>query len=165
METILTAIDLINDKRIKLKKIIDVQCPFEAFQLLALHIDFLGKLLHRLKPEVSTAWENDTPDAKRCFDSVCTQLPSMQKYDKNVLRDNLRNGMIHNEVPKAHLWLTHEAKQALDKIDIIININDFYEDFSKACDVIISKLKAYEQSEPGSLVKKKKFPRIIVQNM
>ena len=87
----------------------------------------------------------------------------MQKYDKNVLRDNLRNGMIHNEVPKASHY--NFAIFTTFGFFTSININDFYEDFSKACDVIISKLKAYEQSEPGSLVKKKKFPRIIVQNM
>ena len=165
MATILTAIDLINDKRIKLKKIMDIQCPIEAFQLLALHIDFLGKLLHRLKPEVSTAWGNNTPDAKKCFELVCTQLSSMQKYDKDILRDKLRNGMIHNEVPKADLWLTHEAKQVLDKNNIVININDIYVDFSAACDEVINKLNTYEKKQPGSLTNDEKFPKMVIKGL
>ena len=165
METILNAIDLIKGKRDSLQKIISIGCPFEAFQLLALHIDFLGKLLHRLKPEVTTAWEKDKPDAKTCFDAVCTQLSSMAKYDKDILRDNLRNGMIHNEAPKPHLWLTHEDKQTLDQEDIVININDIYSDFRQACDDAIKMLKTYEHSHPGSLASDKKFPRIILKDL
>jgi len=164
MHTIRTAIDLIRDQRDNLKKIIDVGCPYEAFQLLALHIDFLGKLLHRLKPDVSTAWANDEPNARTCFENL-VQLPSMQKYDKDVLRNNLRNGMIHNEAPKAHLWLTHEAPQELTKDDIVININNIYSDYSLACDEIVKRLKDYEKEHPGSLMEDKKFPRIAIKQM
>ena len=69
MEEILNAIVLIKNKRDALQKIISVGLPYEAFQILALHIDFLGKLLHRLKPEVTAAWVKDKPDAKTCFDA------------------------------------------------------------------------------------------------
>ncbi|MBO7501140.1 MAG: hypothetical protein J6T45_07305 [Fibrobacterales bacterium] len=164
MHTIRTAIDLIRDQRDNLKKIIDVGCPYEAFQLLALHIDFLGKLLHRLKPDVSTAWANDEPNARTCFENL-VQLPSMQKYDKDVLRDNLRNGMIHNEAPKAHLWLTHTACQELSTADVVINIYNIYDDYSSACDEIIKRLEEYEKAYPNSLMKDKKFPRIVIKQM
>ena len=163
MAKIFNVIELIDNKRKSLKKIIDAGFPYEAFQLLALHIDFLGKILHRLKPDVTVAWEADRPDAKTCFGAVCSQLKSMAKYDIDVLRDKLRNGMIHNEAPKAHLWLTHEDVQILDKEDIIININDIFSDFSIACDDVIKMLETYESSHPNSLANDKKFPRIIVK--
>lgn len=160
----MNAIDLINSKRENLKKIISADLPFEAFQIMALHIDFLGKLLHRLKPEVTAAWEKDKPDAKTCFDAVCTQLKSMSKYDKEILRNNLRNGLIHNGVPKVHLWLTHNKAQVLDKEVILININDIYSDYCLACDDVINMLESYEKMHPNSLATDKKFPRIVVKD-
>ena len=155
----LTAVDLINDKRRNLKKIIDLPCAFEAFQLSALHIEFLGKLLYRLNPIVTTSWENDTK-ADVYFNKVVTELPSMQKYNQNMLRDNLRNGMIHNEIPKANLCLTETASQVINALQSTINIHAFFNDFDTACNEVIARLKQYEKDHPGALENDKKFPHL-----
>lgn len=157
-----TAIDMINDKKKNLKTIIDAGCQMEAFQLLALHIDFLGKLLHRLQPTVTVAWDKNRPDASECFRNVCNKLDSMTKYDENKLRDNLRNGMIHNEMPKDGIILTHAEKQNLKGNTITINLYDLYNDFCEACDDVIQMLNEYNKSYPNSLIKDKKFPKIPV---
>ena len=157
-----TAIKMIEDKKNNLKRIIDIGCQTEAFQLLALHIDFIGKLLHRLKPTVTVSWDKNRPDADECFKNVCNQLDSMCKYDEDILRDNLRNGMIHNECPKPGLTLTHTLQQKLNGKNKTINLNDFYSDFCKACNDVIKMLNDYEKSYPGSLKTNKKFPRLII---
>lgn len=157
-----TAIDMIEDKRTNLKKIISIGCQMDAFQLLALHLDFLGKILHRLNTNVTVEWENDKPDAKTCFNLVCTQINSMKKYNSDILRDNLRNGMIHNEIPKKGLTLTHNIPQNLSNTNAVINLNDLYSDFCSACDDVIQKLNDYEKQFPSSLTTNKKFPKTTV---
>lgn len=155
----MNAVDLINDKRRNLKKIIDLPCAFEAFQLSALHIEFLGKLLYRLDPNITTSWENDKK-AEVYFNKVVTELPSMQKYNQDMLRDNLRNGMIHNEVPKANLYLTEDEKQIITPLRSIINIHTLFNDFDAACNEVIKRLKQYERDHPNSLENDKKFPHL-----
>ena len=154
-----TAIDMIEDKRTNLKKIISIGCQMEAFQLLALHLDFLGKILHRLNTNVTVEWEKDKPDAKTCFNLVCTQINSMNKYNSDILRDN---GMIHNEIPKNGLTLTHSMSQNLLNTNAVINLYDLYSDFCSACDDIIQKLNDYEKQFPSSLSTNKKFPKTTV---
>lgn len=129
-----TAIDMIEDKRNNLEKIIKIGCRMEAFHLIATYIDFIGKLLHRLKPDVTADWEKDKPDATTCFNIACSQINSLNKYDSDILRDKLRNGLIHNEIPKPGLTLTHDMPQNLKSSNVVINLNCLYSDFSDACD-------------------------------
>lgn len=156
----LTAVDLINDKRRNLKKIIDLPCAFEAFQLSALHIEFLGKLLYRLDPNVTTSWEKDNKKAEVYFNKVVSELPSMQKYNQEMLRNNLRNGLIHNEVPKANLYLTEDEKQIITPSRTTLNVHTFFSDFDAACNEVIKRLKQYEKDHPNALKNDKKFPRL-----
>lgn len=156
------AIFMINDKKRNLKKIIDSGCYWESFQLLGLHIDFLGKLLHRIKPESSAEWCKDTPDADKCFKNAL-QLQTLKKYNSDILRDNLRNGMIHNEYPKTGLTLTDSFIQNLNNNNCTINIFNLYEDFCGACDEVLNKLQELENKEPGCLKNNPKYPHYKVK--
>ena len=157
----MTAIDLLNDKRNHLKTIIDANVPYEALQLIALHIEFMGKLLDRLDSKITATWASNRNE--HSFENVCSQLSSMKKYNPSLLQDQLRNGLVHNGVPKENLLLTHHAPQSLDESGkVILNINTLYADFSTACDELIAKLEKYDNDYPNSLMTESKFPHLSV---
>lgn len=157
----INVIQLLDNKRKGLKKIIDADCPYEALQLISLHIEFMGKILDRLKPTVSAAWAVNRKETT--FRNVCTELSAMNKYDYRILQVQLRNGMVHNGCPKENLLLTHTASQTLNATGkIVLNINTMYEDFSSACDELIARLVEYDKEHPADLDTNPKFPRLSV---
>ena len=162
--TRLNAIDLLDDKRRHLKTIIDANCPYEALQILAIDIEFMGRLIDRINPAVSAPWSVNRKEAS--FENVCTHMDSMKKYNAKILQDQLRNGLVHQGVPKNSLWLTDVATQKLDSDSYtIINIHTIFTDFSSACDELIALLQTYNKNYPNALDSDPKFPHLTIRNI
>lgn len=104
--------------------------------LIAIGVEFLGKCVNL---ELHTWHPNKSND----FDFALKHIPELKKYAKKDLKKLLRNGMAHSLAPMKGLDLSERAHktQHLGKNKygyLIINIEDFFEDFKKACQYVIN---------------------------
>ena len=109
--------------------------PFQAFTLMAIGIEFLGKCLDESK------WDNRNKSSND-FKTAIEKLDSLVKY-KNIdnLYDKLRCGLAHLGIPKIGIALSSD-KNYLDANPIILGCKDFYDDFKLACVEIINDSKS-----------------------
>ncbi len=106
-----------------------------GFALIAIGIEFLGKCVDTSL----TAWH---PESSKHFDYALNNIPQLKSYSNKDLRDKLRNGMAHSLVPKVGLDLSERVHQTthlgLDSQGyLVLNVEDFFEDFKKACRFVI----------------------------
>ncbi|MCC6410219.1 MAG: hypothetical protein IT270_01090 [Saprospiraceae bacterium] len=130
-----------------------IQHPYVAFSLIFNSIELLGKCLNddsdfdSGKPGV-----NFKKAIKELFDS---------KYHDLHLFDPMRNGFAHTFRPKKNRKIRLKSRSELETLNLnipnlantsdgqqILFIEDFYEDFSNACNKIIDKIKSGEIQHP-----------------
>lgn len=125
-------------KQVLIKEVgkIQKQHAYIRFVLIAIGIEFLGKCNdYRLK-----TWH---PVKSNHFVRGIKLMPKKyHKYDIK-LRDLLRNGMAHSFAPKPGLGLSEEKWNVINltiKNGILnLKIEDFYNDFEKACKKVLNK--------------------------
>ena len=119
-------------------QIIDKGYHFISFGLLTAGIEFLGKCLQK-----NQDW-HQAGTSKINFNFAIKKL--MPKYHhlnlKYKLHDSLRNGFAHALAPKTGIFLTHKDENdnhLKEDGGLTLVIEDFYDDFKKACEAVISK--------------------------
>lgn len=114
--------------------------PYIAFAMMAIGIEFLGKMLNN-----SEDW-NKQGQSKVDFESAITSLSSFSSY-KPLLSShdfwtNFRNGYLHTFAPKGTITLsskdeaTHLSSASISKINL--KCEDFYIDFKNACEEVLA---------------------------
>jgi len=131
---------LVND----IGKVIEAGCPYLAFGLIAQGIETLGALLDEMKL-------NDINLSERRFRNAINTLFNYQtsRYPKYVAESSeydlykyLRCGMVHTLSPSGKIGFTTKCKAEMNGLEhlilsengqLILVIEDLFEDFKKAC--------------------------------
>jgi hypothetical protein len=131
-------------KNVLIKEIGDIKSnhPFLAFNLICSGIEFLGKCL---KFDII----NDFDDGNSYFKNTIVELfPENYHKLKNILWNDLRNGMIHILLPKSKIGLSEKRHDMSNLISYqnhpyeqgsqyVLIIEYFYDDFVGACNKVI----------------------------
>ena len=107
--------------------------PFEAFMLMSIGIEFLGKC-------VNISFDK-TEQSKKDFESAIDNLGDLNKY-KNLdgLYGVLRCGLVHCYMLNDSSIELREGNNDLCSEQKVLGCDDFYGDFSKACDEILNSM-------------------------
>lgn len=111
--------------------------PYLSFSLIAIGIEFLGKCM---LTECKT-WDIKPGKAyKKGLELICAVD---NKYSSLDLKDQLRNGFVHNFAPKSKIILSevkHDTKhfeKSGERTYLVVEI--LYRDFVKACYIVLEK--------------------------
>lgn len=99
--------------------------PYFAFLLMAVGIEFLGRYLD------GCSWEQKGV-SETAFNGAILELFPEGKYDKFDLFHNLRCGLAHSLLMQGNLTLSDKKSEGS------ISCDEFYDDFVKACNKILT---------------------------
>ena len=150
------------DKELSVKEFIEIvlmrdirrmvyECKLHylSFSVISQGIEFLGACLDELK------WDDPDQSEKR-FNKALKKL-FQNKYQRHSTRANeqylykgLRCGLIHMMRPQNKVFLTHREESKRDGTShlkkhndkLILVLEDFYDDFERACKDVIAKIDA-----------------------
>lgn len=109
-----------------------------GFGLLSIGIEFLGKCLQKRQK-----WHQSGTSGPNFNKAIQELMPKYQPFNKKYkLHDGLRNGFAHAFAPKKGVFLTHRKENPnhlQENGGVTLVIEDFYEDFKKACEAVIQK--------------------------
>lgn len=111
---------------------------FLSFSLIATGIEFLGKCIL----DKQENWHNISPD-KAFKEGVKLLILQNSAYKDLDLKNQLRNGFAHTLLPKSNIVLSERKHQVLHLSENgngkkILVAENFYQDFKKACEIVIS---------------------------
>ena len=106
--------------------------PFLMVLCISACIEFLGKL-------VGADPLDSNNECGKKFEDALTHFESLKKYSGKNFYHLVRCGLAHRASVKEGIILSTEEVNKLDETPIILNTNDFYEDFTKAVEEAQSK--------------------------
>ena len=122
-----------------------------SFALIALGIEFLGRC------DDSVEYWHQRDKSEECFNRAIEQL--MKKYQSYRLYDLLRCGYAHYLAPQKGLGLSEREKHGTVHLSVdssgnlILNIEDFYNDFKCACEKVIDRIDNKFYKNDGKMYK------------
>ena len=125
-----SCVEWLNYYKTEIEKI-KASSPFLTVLCISAGIEFLGKLLY-----------NDSLDSGNCntkFNEALKNFESLNKYEDKKIYDLVRCGLAHRISVKEGVVVSTDKPSDLDNIPIVLNVNEFWEDFSKAVDEAQSK--------------------------
>ena len=126
-----TCVQWLNEYRKEVEKIKD-HSPYLMVLCIAACIEFLGKLLR-----------NESLDSgNNCgqkFEDALSYFESLKKYSGKNFYNLIRCGLAHRASVKEGVVLSKEKESKLDETPVILNINEFYNDFVIAVEEAQSK--------------------------
>lgn len=113
--------------------------PYISFIIMASGIEFLGKCLSK------EDWQK-SGQSRQDFQEAIRQIPSFSRYrellDTHQLYESFRCGLVHAISPKMNVTLSSKGEQhhlTSNGGRINLRVEDFYDDFRRACEFIIEK--------------------------
>ena len=127
-------------------KTIGKEYPYLGFFLMASGIEFLGKCINK-----SSDWQK-SGESQKDFENAIAHFKSLKKYEQYTSKCNsstiptislyksLRCGLVHAMLPKDNIQLHigQHKKNDVDNGILHLYFDSFYEDFSNACDELLS---------------------------
>lgn len=128
--------------------------PYISFGLICAGIEYLGKCLDDIHE--FQYYENGL-SSKQFYSAITQVMPKYIIFKNLKVYVTLRNGMLHALIPNGNIWLREKHNtqyQHLSEHDIlgqkrvVIILEEFYEDFEKACNIVIEKIEIGELKHP-----------------